>query len=448
MKIMMDLVLNHTSDVHPWFVQEKRLKALQRTLTELMRSASLADGERIVTLLATRRPQTERGRQRRAAAAAAALIAGLHARRQRRCRRPRGYPSPAEQLRRSPRRSMPAPSAARACPGLSSARSTTSTSGATRPNNWTSYLQPAGVARGRGHRRLLHVAVQRAPGRPELAQPARAPGHGPRHQHLGGARRRRPAPGLHRHALQGPHLPDAPAPRRHRHAAAACSSSPTCRTVHRYLRELAHGYGPQLAHHRRGGVQPPGRAARLRRTCSRGELNEVFVFDHIGVDCDGSKWHAKPFDPLRRSSSVIAAAAASSTAARGSATTSKTTTSCAWSAASATTALYRAQSAKAYATLLMTLEGTPYIYQGQEIGMTDLTESHLQHGRRRSTTSRRATSTRAQVAAGAAAADDAPRGGHAATATTCARRCSGTTAPTPASPASPRCRTSTPTPRP
>ena len=42
-----------------------------------------------------------------------------------------------------------------------------------------------------------------------------------------------------------------------------------------------------------------------------------------------------------------------------------------------TTILYHIQALKSIALLLMTLPGTPFIYYGQEIGMTDLTiEEH------------------------------------------------------------------------
>ena len=94
---------------------------------------------------------------------------------------------------------------------------------------------------------------------------------------------------------------------------------------------------------------------------------------------------------------------------------------------------YRVQSAKLLATFLHMLQGTPYVYQGEEIGMTNV------RVRRRSTTT--ATSRPLNMYrefVGRARAGRRMRSWpmiHAqAAATTPARRCSGTTAPTPASP--------------
>ena len=38
---------------------------------------------------------------------------------------------------------------------------------------------------------------------------------------------------------------------------------------------------------------------------------------------------------------------------------------------------HRVASAKLFATLLMTMRGTPYIYQGDEIGMTNIEHPHI-----------------------------------------------------------------------
>ena len=105
---------------------------------------------------------------------------------------------------------------------------------------------------------------------------------------------------------------------------------------------------------------------------ARGEVDMVFQFEHVGLDHAGSKWHPRPLD-LRDLKASFGR----------------------WQAGLATTgwnSLYwcnhdqprivsrwgddspehRVRSATALATLLHLHRGTPYVYQGEELGMTNI----------------------------------------------------------------------------
>lgn len=111
--------------------------------------------------------------------------------------------------------------------------------------------------------------------------------------------------------------------------------------------------------------------ARLFTDPSRGEVDMVFQFDHVMVDYGTSKWDRKPLD-------VAALAAVFSHWQDGLA-------DCGWNS------LYwnnhdqpravsrfgddgehRVRSAKLLATALHLQRGTPYVYQGEELGMTNM----------------------------------------------------------------------------
>ena len=72
---------------------------------------------------------------------------------------------------------------------------------------------------------------------------------------------------------------------------------------------------------------------------------------------------------------------ARSASAAGTACTGTTTTSRGWSPAGATTATYWRESATALATVLHLHRGTPYVYQGEEIGMTNMPFSSIEEFR-------------------------------------------------------------------
>ncbi|MGF7032712.1 oligo-1,6-glucosidase [Paenibacillus mucilaginosus] len=103
----------------------------------------------------------------------------------------------------------------------------------------------------------------------------------------------------------------------------------------------------------------------------RGELNMVFQFEHMDVDSEGSKWNVKPWKltDLKRSLNKWQLELQG----RG------------WNSLYLNNhdqprmvsrfgndGPYRVESAKMLATLLHTMQGTPYIYQGEEIGMTNV----------------------------------------------------------------------------
>ncbi|WP_426446430.1 glycoside hydrolase family 13 protein [Paenibacillus sp. S-38] len=103
----------------------------------------------------------------------------------------------------------------------------------------------------------------------------------------------------------------------------------------------------------------------------RGELNMVFQFEHMDVDSEGSKWNVKPWKltDLKR----ILNKWQLELQGRG------------WNSLYLNNhdqprmvsrfgndGPYHVESAKMLATLLHTMQGTPYIYQGEEIGMTNV----------------------------------------------------------------------------
>lgn len=118
------------------------------------------------------------------------------------------------------------------------------------------------------------------------------------------------------------------------------------------------------------GITP--KDALLYAGFDRHELNMVFQFEHMELGCDeNGKWNDKPV-PLRALKEVITRW---QTALDGKA----------WNSLYlgnhdqprsvsrfGSDGKYREKSAKLLATLLLTLQGTPFIYQGEEIGMTNV----------------------------------------------------------------------------
>ena len=115
--------------------------------------------------------------------------------------------------------------------------------------------------------------------------------------------------------------------------------------------------------------------ARLFTDPERHELNMIFTFEHMNIDrIPGSvnrKWALKPFD-LRELKRVMS-------------DWQYTLSGHGWNALYfenhdqprvisrwGNDTVYRKECAKAYATVLHGMQGTPYIYQGEEIGMTNV----------------------------------------------------------------------------
>lgn len=108
----------------------------------------------------------------------------------------------------------------------------------------------------------------------------------------------------------------------------------------------------------------PKDASRLQR----GELDTVFSFEHMNADCFMVKWLLRKFKPKRLYKSLI-----------------KWQKKLSWNtiylenhdqprsvSRFGNVDKFHSESAKALAMLLLTLKGTAFIYQGQELGMTNL----------------------------------------------------------------------------
>lgn len=102
-----------------------------------------------------------------------------------------------------------------------------------------------------------------------------------------------------------------------------------------------------------------------------GALSMVFQFEHMGLDADGPKWRVRPWSLLELKQ--VMTRWQQGLEGRG------------WNSIYLTNhdqpravsrfgddRRYRVQSAKLLATFTLMLQGTPYIYQGEEIGMTNV----------------------------------------------------------------------------
>ena len=113
--------------------------------------------------------------------------------------------------------------------------------------------------------------------------------------------------------------------------------------------------------------------ARLFTDPARAEIDMVFQFEHVTArPARRAEVGRRSRCDLRDLKALVRplAGRARRTSA-GTASTGTTTTSRASSRASATTATYRERSAKLLATVLHLHRGTPYVYQGEELGMTN-----------------------------------------------------------------------------
>ena len=98
---------------------------------------------------------------------------------------------------------------------------------------------------------------------------------------------------------------------------------------------LTVGEAPGVTAQRNEHITDPG----------NGELDMLFLFEHVDFDCEGTKWKPLPLD-LPKFKSIMAGYQPAVQNAR-------------------------VRSAKALGLMLHMHRGTPYIYQGEELGMTD-----------------------------------------------------------------------------
>ena len=144
--------------------------------------------------------------------------------------------------------------------------------------------------------------------------------------------------------------------------------------VHEYLAEVKQEvFDPRPGRHLRVGEMPgvtPDQALRFtdRET---GQLDMVFQFEHVALDQDGSKWNHQPLALVDLKASLGRWQAALGD--RG-------WNSLYWNNHDQPRAVSRfgddaahwKESAKALGTVLHLHRGTPYVYQGEELGMTNV----------------------------------------------------------------------------
>ena len=125
---------------------------------------------------------------------------------------------------------------------------------------------------------------------------------------------------------------------------------------------LTVGEAPGVTAQRNEHITDPG----------NGELDMLFLFEHVDFDCEGTKWKPLPLD-LPKFKSIMAGY---QTAVQNAGWASLFTGNhdqprvvSRWGDDSAEES--RVRSAKALGLMLHMHRGTPYIYQGEELGMTD-----------------------------------------------------------------------------
>ena len=115
--------------------------------------------------------------------------------------------------------------------------------------------------------------------------------------------------------------------------------------------------------------------ARLFTAPERKELNMIFTFEHMNIDrISGSvnrKWALKPFD-LRELKQVMSRWQTSLYGKGWNALYFENHDQPRIISRWGNDGIYREECAKAFATVLHGMQGTPYVYQGEEIGMTNV----------------------------------------------------------------------------
>lgn len=110
---------------------------------------------------------------------------------------------------------------------------------------------------------------------------------------------------------------------------------------------------------------------------ANGELDMLFQFDHVGIDQEGSKWQGIPFDVRRLRHEL----AAQQDAVREKGWTSLFTSNHDQPRVASRWGDESPESAKAFGMLIHLHRGTPYIYQGEELGMTNAHFTRLEQYR-------------------------------------------------------------------
>ena len=364
MKIMMDLVLNHTSDAHPWFQQEVQLKALERDLRALQGQFATSP-----TALAALRAALEGRPGSEPPAGVAAALAALQERlvgfrAGSSAARRLGYPSAQHQLERLAKLVFGTPTEQHAV-GDNEAFYIWRV----RPNNWTAIFSGSAWHRveATGQYYLALFSLHQ----PDLNWSNPALRRAMLDMVRTWVKRGVDAFRLDSICFLGKHpdFPDAPTTD-HALMGRGMQYYVNQPQVHDYLKDLKRVL--PATHRTVGEVSFSGIATALEYAgFERHELTEVFLFDHVYVDMEkDNKWHALPVN-LRELKRIIS-------------TQQTSIHNRAWlgnylenhdqlRAVSrfGDDTHYRVESAKMLAVLLLTLEGTPYIYQGQEIGMTN-----------------------------------------------------------------------------
>ena len=299
MKLVMDLVVNHTSDEHPWFVESR---------------SSPRQPEARLVLVAPAAPGMEAG-----------------------------------------------------APGAE-------------PNNWVSFFsgsaweldEPTGEY-------YLHLFSRK---QPDLNwENPRGPRGGLRDDALVARPGRRRLPdGRHQHDLQGHRPAGRPGRRRRGPTATARRTSSTGRgstsSSHEMHRAVLAGRR-RPAHGRRDARASPSTRRALFTDPARAEVDMVFQFEHVGLDHGASKWDVHPLDlrrpeghprplagrPRRRRLEQPLLGQPRPAAGRLPVRRRRRSTA--------------SLSAKTLGTLLHLHRGTPYVYQGEELGMTNYPSSGI-----------------------------------------------------------------------
>ena len=367
MKMMLDLVMNHTADDHPWFVQEKRLKGLQHALTALMRQADADTRGQILQVLQHRLQPTP---QDAVAVRAAAAALGSFDRADDSAAMLAGYPDHQQQLATLEQLLTPCMLEPRSCPSIEQPEHDFYHWRAV-PNNWTGIFSGSAWhyvdAVDAYFLSLFSIRQIDLNWRNPQVRQAMA--------NVVDIWQQRGLDGMRLDSAgtiaKDPGFPNG-RPGRLKTDGVGSEHFRNLPLAHAYVRELNRHFGPNFRSVGEVGGDI-GQVALDYAGTDRHECREVILLDHTGVDFDGNKWHTKRFElPILKQRLDFQQKLAHGRAwlANYLENHDQLRVVSRWGDIKN----YHDASAKVFATLLMTLEGSPYIYQGQEIGMTDLRE--------------------------------------------------------------------------
>ncbi|HET6343894.1 MAG TPA: alpha-glucosidase [Myxococcota bacterium] len=367
MKLIMDLVVNHTSDSHPWFLQEQRLKTLERQLGILAPPASdagraVAFGTAVGTLLHGGAPAVDTMVDA-PYEAARKLVASFRAESARAL--PAGYPSLEAQLGRLGDKLFGNASQRRAA----LAENHDFYIWREHANNWTSLF--GGPAWHAVEPTGLYYMAEFSVHQPDLnwANPAvRKAISTMVHTWI-----ERGVDGFRMDVIdfiaKDHSFPDAQGPKPPK-GGFGMEHFVNRAEAHAYVRELVREI-------RQRGLQTVGEVPGVSPAQAvdytapeRAELGEVFLFGHVSVDRPADRWDTSPF-VLTALKTEIAAQQRAIHGRGWIANYLENHDQVRVVSRFGDPVRFRVESSKMLATLLFTLEGRPYIYQGQEIGMTD-----------------------------------------------------------------------------